>query len=242
MFEMQCDGSNSPEKVICPCMSLDVFVLHFIPQMCLLKVACNDSAPCLRMDRHSMEKLENKLHDESGGAPAPAACPQPSATELRLKNSVALPSPERRRDKSQSESTQGWEATEAQRDCARRHHGHVMVLHETPRAVITQDTALFEQGPSPSSTPSRSYTARAKPDAEATRLLPTSTWWWRGRGHIAAAAGHFIGRHCHVWTNLRVDSAHLLYHTRIGFVYFPGLIGLPSFSPFSCLVSPSILP
>ena len=44
-----------------------------------------------------------------------------------------------------------------------------------------------------------------------------------------------------MWTNLRVDSAHLLYHTKIGFVYFPGLIGLPSFTPFSGLVSPSIL-
>ena len=88
MFEMQCDGSNSPEKVICPCMSLDVFVLHFIPQMCLLKVACNDSSPCLRMDRHSMEKLENKLHDESGRSSSsrsmPAAiCHRIAVEELR---------------------------------------------------------------------------------------------------------------------------------------------------------------
>ena len=40
-----------------------------------------------------MERAEDELPDDSRGAPAPAAGPQPFATEMRVKSSVALSGP-----------------------------------------------------------------------------------------------------------------------------------------------------
>ena len=64
------------------------------------------------------------------------------------------PRPEMTRDSSPGEIISVWETSTTQRDCARSHHMDTSsVLEETPHTV-TQETVLFQHGPSLSSPPS----------------------------------------------------------------------------------------